>query len=426
LNGTQGKIVWISDITDAVRVDVRGKSHLVRATNLRQNGEAISLGSYKDKSRPAPATNDESTWSGPVTTVMRPDSAKHGTHNDNNDNDINNEQPFGEPLDEPLLGRSNGNMPVTTVGLPMLVMTAAVPTFHIGDVDSQLEAAADVAAQTCAEEVAQYVAQAERKRDEALARLNAAAQCARTATHHAAKCAAVAAAVAIKAMAEAKCIVATTAKSIVCEFHPETGFAINDAARALCVAQWKGDVVHGAGSGQMHIDFEVLRTATNNFNGKYLLGVGASCRVFKANVYGYPTAIKCLTETAGVWDDKQLDAEMDFLRRVSHPHINNLLAASLNGANRCLILEYMNGGALDTRLLSTALPLLEWQDRALILLHVSRGLVHIHSLSPPVIHRDVKTGNVLLRYAEGPTTGADSSAGANSSKLLVAKVCSSV
>jgi serine/threonine protein kinase len=121
-------------------------------------------------------------------------------------------------------------------------------------------------------------------------------------------------------------------------------------------------------------------------------------------VCGYPTAIKCLTEIAGAWDDKQLDAEMAILRRVSHPHINNLLAASLNGTNRCLVLEYMNGGALDTRLLGTTLPLIEWQDRALILLHVGRGLVYIHSLDPPVIHRDVKTGNVLLRYSEGSST----------------------
>jgi serine/threonine protein kinase len=204
-------------------------------------------------------------------------------------------------------------------------------------------------------------------------------------------------------MAEAKTIVTTTAKSVVCEFDPETGFAMNDAARASCVACWKGKAAKRAGAGYMLVDFEVLRTATNDFSDSHLLGLGASCRVFKANVYDYPTAIKCLTEAAGVWDDKQLGAEMGLLRRVSHPHINNLLAVSLNGTNRCLILEYLNGGALDTRLLSSTCPLIEWQDRALILLHVGRGLVYIHSLDPPVIHRDVKTGNVLLRYSEGPS-----------------------
>ena len=98
-------------------------------------------------------------------------------------------------------------------------------------------------------------------------------------------------------------------------------------------------------------------------------------------------------------DDKQIEAEIQLLARARHQHINGLLAVSFNGPWRCLVLELMNGGALDDRLMDPTKPL-QWQDRAHILLHVARGLVYMHSLDPPVIHRDVKTGNVLLQLTE--------------------------
>jgi serine/threonine protein kinase len=53
----------------------------------------------------------------------------------------------------------------------------------------------------------------------------------------------------------------------------------------------------------------------------------------------------------------------------------------------------MNGGALDDRLMNISLPILQWQERARILLHIARGLVYMHSQNPPTVHRDVKCGN---------------------------------
>ena len=83
-----------------------------------------------------------------------------------------------------------------------------------------------------------------------------------------------------------------------------------------------------------------------------------------------------------------------------HPHIVSLIASSLDGPYRCVVLEYMAEGTLDLRLANLELPVLQWQDRARILLHVVRGLVYLHSLSPAVVHRDVQCRNVLLHHAE--------------------------
>ena len=104
------------------------------------------------------------------------------------------------------------------------------------------------------------------------------------------------------------------------KFDTEEGFALNEAARQICVDRWRkpaqGQKGAGAGAGTggggvltTRVDYEVLSDATERFSeekGKgYLMGKGASCRVFRASVYGYPCAIKMFNETAGSWVSAQ-------------------------------------------------------------------------------------------------------------------------
>ena len=99
------------------------------------------------------------------------------------------------------------------------------------------------------------------------------------------------------------------------KFDPQEGFALNEAARQICVDRWRKPA-QGAGAGAggggvltTRVDYAVLSDATERFSeekGKgYLMGKGASCRVFRAKVYGYPCAIKMFNETAGSWVSAQ-------------------------------------------------------------------------------------------------------------------------
>ena len=180
-----------------------------------------------------------------------------------------------------------------------------------------------------------------------------------------------------------------------CRFDPETGVPITPAAKAQCVARWKAeestDELNTSSTGRalstststgsassagsytddtqelVRVDYQELERATNGFNkSTHLIGEGGSCLVYEAEVYGHPAAIKVFNEEEGreEWDSKQLNAEIHHLSKFRHPHITRLLAVCFDGPQRCLVLERMEGGALDTRLRNTKLPVLPWRDRA--------------------------------------------------------------
>jgi serine/threonine protein kinase len=139
--------------------------------------------------------------------------------------------------------------------------------------------------------------------------------------------------------------------------------------------------------GRSEVGFDELKQATSGFDLSLEIGDGGSCRVYRATVGSIPCAIKVLAENAAGWEAKQFTAEVNLLRRVQHPNLCRLYASSTDGPMMCLVLELMEGGALDKRL--TAQPHLGWQQRVSIALDTCRGLDYLHSLSPPMIHRDV-------------------------------------
>ena len=73
---------------------------------------------------------------------------------------------------------------------------------------------------------------------------------------------------------------------------------------------------------------------------------------------------------------------------MSHGNICRLFAFSSDGPQRCLVLELCAGGSLDGRLRRAAVAVaLIWEHRVRIAQQVARALVYLHSLVPPMIHR---------------------------------------
>jgi serine/threonine protein kinase len=214
------------------------------------------------------------------------------------------------------------------------------------------------------------------------------------------------------------------------EFDPVGQFPVNDAARALYAQQW---LSQGKSSGKepLHaVDYADIAKATDNFDQSFVIGGGASCTVYKVFIFGVSCAVKVLEEpavadAAHVWEVRQFIAEMVLLGRVRHPNVCRLYAVSTNSTNKCLILELMEA-SLDARLgwyvkareaeqqaagqqVLKPQPALSWQQRLDIAVCSCRGIVHLHQQKPVVVHRDVKSANVLICGFETPQ--ADPKAG---------------
>jgi hypothetical protein len=140
------------------------------------------------------------------------------------------------------------------------------------------------------------------------------------------------------------------------------------------------------------VNYESLRIATDNFNPSLEIGDGGSARVFKTNVKGCPCAIKLI----GREYERSFASEVNTLTQIRHDNICCLYASAMNGPQLCLVLELMDI-ALDKRLVLE--PVLSVNQRVWIALGICRGLAYLHSLSPALIHRDMKcqNGNTTFR-----------------------------
>ncbi|KAF7813882.1 receptor-like protein kinase 5 [Senna tora] len=101
-------------------------------------------------------------------------------------------------------------------------------------------------------------------------------------------------------------------------------------------------------------------------------------------------------------------AEVEILSSIRHTNIVKLLCCISNGDSMLLVYEYMDNRSLDRWLhkkrvslpvVSGSVPndVLDWPKRLHIAIGAAQGLSYMHhDCSPPIIHRDVKTSNVLL------------------------------
>eukprot|EP00249_Psilotum_nudum_P000396 c1182_g1_i1 orf=265-1353(+) len=146
------------------------------------------------------------------------------------------------------------------------------------------------------------------------------------------------------------------------------------------------------------LDYAVLQAATNNFSSDNLLGRGGSGCAYKARLNeDFLVAVKKLHED-GRHIDQDFQTEIDLMSKVRHENLVSLLGFCIYGQQRFLVYELMQNGSLDEQLHGYLQgSSLSWHLRMKIALDAARGLEHLHEhCSPPVIHRDFKSSNILL------------------------------
>ncbi|XP_047325061.1 probable leucine-rich repeat receptor-like protein kinase At5g49770 [Impatiens glandulifera] len=143
---------------------------------------------------------------------------------------------------------------------------------------------------------------------------------------------------------------------------------------------------------------EEVRAATKNY--RIRIGVGATSYVYLAELEGGRlAAVKRVMEEKGGSKKVFLD-EVSVLLRISHPNLVAMLGFCFDKGEQLLVLEYMPNKSLFDRMhtkYGQSRGVLSWSNRMTIALDVARALDYLHSVAdPPVIHRDVKSSNVLL------------------------------
>lgn len=142
---------------------------------------------------------------------------------------------------------------------------------------------------------------------------------------------------------------------------------------------------------------EEIKEGTNNFEPSLKIGEGGYGPVFKAKLDHTPVAIKVLRPDAKQ-GKQQFHQEVDILSRMRHPNLVLLLGACPEYG--CLIYEFMNYGSLEDRLIRrNNTPPIPWQIRFNIAADIATGLLFLHQAKPePLVHRDLKPGNILLDH----------------------------
>ncbi|KAF8653210.1 hypothetical protein HU200_062665 [Digitaria exilis] len=142
-----------------------------------------------------------------------------------------------------------------------------------------------------------------------------------------------------------------------------------------------------------------LETATGMFSDENVIGEGGYGIVYHGVLEnGTQVAVKNLLNNRGQ-AEKEFKVEVEAIGRVRHKNLVRLLGYCAEGNQRMLVYEYVNNGNLEQWLHGEVGPVsaLTWEDRMKIILGTAKGLMYLHEgLEPKVVHRDVKSSNILL------------------------------
>jgi hypothetical protein len=163
-----------------------------------------------------------------------------------------------------------------------------------------------------------------------------------------------------------------------------------------------------------------LRAATGGFSPSHRIGSGGFGTVYRASLAdGREVAIKrAERRESGAASSSSATAaaarrasnheaafvsELALLSRVNHKNLVRLLGFCADGGERILVYEYMPNGTLHDHLhrrppaAPLSPPLASWPARLRLALGAARGIEYMHTYAvPPIIHRDIKSPNILL------------------------------
>lgn len=153
----------------------------------------------------------------------------------------------------------------------------------------------------------------------------------------------------------------------------------------------------GIGNSRSWFTYEELSEATNGFSPDSVLGEGGFGCVYKGVLNdGREVAVKQLKSGSGQ-GEREFRAEVEIISRVHHRHLVSLVGYCISEQQRLLVYDYVPNDTLDYHLHGKGMPTMDWATRVKVAAGAARGLAYLHEdCHPRIIHRDIKTSNILL------------------------------
>ncbi|XP_058081492.1 nodulation receptor kinase-like [Magnolia sinica] len=143
-----------------------------------------------------------------------------------------------------------------------------------------------------------------------------------------------------------------------------------------------------------------IETATSKY--KTMIGEGGFGAVYRGNLpHGQEVAVKVRSATS-TQGTREFENELNLLSAIRHENLVPLLGYCSENDQQILVYPFMSNGSLQDRLYGEASKRkpLDWQTRLSVALGAARGLLYLHTFAGRcVIHRDVKSSNILLDHS---------------------------
>ncbi|XP_076887954.1 proline-rich receptor-like protein kinase PERK1 [Bidens hawaiensis] len=151
------------------------------------------------------------------------------------------------------------------------------------------------------------------------------------------------------------------------------------------------------GNNKTVFTYKDLANVTEGFSQANFLGQGGFGYVHKGVLpSGEKVAIKQLKTGSGQ-GEREFQAEVAIISRVHHKNLVSLVGYCSSGVQRMLVYEFVPNNTLEFHLHGNGTSLLNWDMRMKIALGSAKGLAYLHEdCQPKIIHRDIKSANILL------------------------------
>lgn len=140
-----------------------------------------------------------------------------------------------------------------------------------------------------------------------------------------------------------------------------------------------------------HIEFEDLELRNS-------IGYGTTAEVYLGSWRSRTVAIKQLLVHRRLSKQEQVafSREINILTSVEHPNLVKLFGVTLSAPPFCIVMEYCEGGSLFDLLHNKAHVRLCLQQNVKMCTDVASAMEYLHCFQPQILHRDLKSLNLLL------------------------------